>query len=362
MLNQTPLVLQMLGAKNLPVNTTYGTLKKVLVDKHKLPADTVKQVPAAMADPVMVFKSATQAGDLVMMQGLKDQHGATVIVPVALEQKGKTGYVANIVTSMYGQKNTETLRPNNQWFANQISNGNLLYQNKKKSREWSQSSGLQLPRVGALQHGKKTIHTEADLVKLREANPTLYAGSPSNPRGSITLDTPSGRPLVSLFEKADSSTFLHESGHLYLEMLRSLATFENAPPEIRSLWEQAKTALGVQGEVLTTEHHEQWSASMEAYFMRGEAPSLELRGVFDHFEAWLKAIYNTFRSLGKTPSEDLYPVFDRLFASDEQLAEVEAWHEAQKPFAAAMEKMEAGEREAYLKKREKANESARIKA
>jgi len=38
---------------------------------------------------------------------------------------------------------------------------------------------------------------------------------------------------------------MHESGHLYLEMLRSLASSENAPEEIRSLWGQAKIALGV---------------------------------------------------------------------------------------------------------------------
>ena len=61
--------------------------------------------------------------------------------------------------------------------------------------------------------------------------------------------------------------------------------------------------MGVQDDMLTTEHHEQWATSMEAYFMRGEAPSMELRGVFDHFKAWLKAIYNAFRSLGWQPNE-----------------------------------------------------------
>ena len=174
MLNQTPLVLQMLGAKNLPVVTSYGTLRKILVEKHQLPVDAVKQVPAAMADPVMVFKSATQGGDLVMMLGLKDQHGATIIVPISLEDRGPGGYAVNNVKSVYGQKSTETLRPNNHWFANQIHNGNLLYINNKKSREWQRSSGLQLPGVGALSRGKNKIYHYDDLVKLRETNPTMY--------------------------------------------------------------------------------------------------------------------------------------------------------------------------------------------
>jgi len=68
----------------------------------------------------------------------------------------------------------------------------------------------------------------------------------SGNRGAIHFSTPSGRPLIELYQTADASTFLHESGHLYLEMLRSLAMDERATPEIRALWEQAKTALGVQ--------------------------------------------------------------------------------------------------------------------
>jgi hypothetical protein len=92
--------------------------------------------------------------------------------------------------------------------------------------------------------------------------------------------------------------------------------------------------------------------------MRGEAPSQEMRSVFDHFLAWLKAIYNAFPSLGKNPQPELYAVFDRLFDTDAQIAEVHAWHEAQKPFAAALQQMQEAERAAYLKKREKAQESA----
>ena len=214
MLNQTPLVLQMLGAKNLPVNTTYGTLKKVLVDKHKLPAETVKQVPAAMADPVMVFQSATQAGDLVMMLELKDQHGATVVVPVALEQTTPEGYTVNLATSVYAKGSLETGRPNNQWFAKQIQDGNLLYQNKEKSRAWAAMVGLQLPPTHRSGSARNTVHTEADLVKLREANPTMYQ---RGARGAVELSPE--RAAIRLFEKADLSTIPHESAHIFLDTL-----------------------------------------------------------------------------------------------------------------------------------------------
>jgi hypothetical protein len=174
MLNQTPLALQMLGAKNLPVRTTYGALKKVLVDKHKLPQETLKQVPAAMADPVMVFKSATQGGDMVMMLELKNQHGATVIVPIALEQSTPEGYTVNLATSVYGRQYGGTTEPNNQWFLDQILDGNLLYQNKKKSRTWAAMVGLSLPPTHRSSSVKNNIYTDADLVKLRKTNPTMY--------------------------------------------------------------------------------------------------------------------------------------------------------------------------------------------
>ena len=82
MLRNTPLVLSLLGAdKDLTVSTNYRTLNKVLREKHKLPVDVMKQVPKAMTDPIMIFKSATVANDYVMMLDLKDNKGATVVVP-----------------------------------------------------------------------------------------------------------------------------------------------------------------------------------------------------------------------------------------------------------------------------------------
>ena len=175
MLRQTPLVLQMIGAKNRRLMVNYGKLKEILVTKHQLPVETLKQVPAAMTDPIMIFKSDSQGGDWVMMLDLKDQHGATVIVPVLLEGIGESGYAVNIVKSVYGQKNTETLRPNNHWFANQIAKGNLIYRNNKKSREWAGSVGLQLPPGGTPSNATRNkIYNYKDFVKFREGHPGLY--------------------------------------------------------------------------------------------------------------------------------------------------------------------------------------------
>jgi hypothetical protein len=103
---------------------------------------------------------------------------------VALESKGKGGYIVNVATSIYGRQKSKKGKPNNQWFINQINQGNLRYINNKKSRAWAGSAGLSLPAGGTPASATvNTIYTEADLVKLREANPTLYQrvfnGSPS---------------------------------------------------------------------------------------------------------------------------------------------------------------------------------------
>ncbi len=330
MLNQTPLVLQMLGAENLPVTATYGLLQKVLVDKHRLPAETIKQVPAAMADPIMVFKSATKTGDLVMMLGLKDQDGATVVVPISLESQGKTGYAVNAVKSIYSKKNEDTLRPNNYWFANQIADGNLLYHNNKKSREWQQSSGLQLPGVGALTHGKNRIYHEADLVKLREANPTLYQSAENRPRGWTDFFSDGGARIV-FTEAADASTAMHEFQHVFInEALRVLALPPDkiADAEARDrLAADLKTLedyAGVTDGLWTREAHERVAEAFEVYMMEGRAPVQGLKGLFSQMKQWLLKIYEGLKQLQTPMTDDVRRVFDRQLASEEELL-VEGW-------------------------------------
>ncbi len=175
MLRQTPLVLQMIGAKNLRMVVNFGKMEEILGEKHNLPRETLKQVPAAMTDPIAIFDSASQGGDWVMMLDLKDQHGATVIVPIYLESRSG-GYMVNVIKSIYGQKNRETNKPRNKWFGDQIADGNLLYKNKKKSREWMGSTGLQWPAGGTPSNTtrKHKVYNYDDLVKWRGDNPTMY--------------------------------------------------------------------------------------------------------------------------------------------------------------------------------------------
>nr|WP_321445767.1 hypothetical protein [uncultured Cohaesibacter sp.] len=51
----------------------------------------------------------------------------------------------------------------------------------------------------------------------------------------------SGETIINLFEKANLSTFLHETGHYFLAVTEALASSQKATPEIHSMLEAVQT-------------------------------------------------------------------------------------------------------------------------
>jgi hypothetical protein len=182
------------------------------------------------------------------------------------------------------------------------------------------------------------------------------------PKASFTFKTKSGRPLIELFEKADQSSFIHETGHLYLEMIRDMALQQDAPAAIAALWSQAKDALKIDDGQIPVAAHEQWARNLEAYFAKGEAPALGLRGLFTKYSEWLRAVYreieNIFAGSGTEFNPALTPIFDRLFATERDMMEVEAFYAAQRPFFDAADGVAAADQERLDKLRNKAIEDS----
>ena len=93
-------------------------------------------------------------------------------------------------------------------------------------------------------------------------------GTPQGARGSITFGD--GRTLIRLFEKADLSTVLHESGHLYLEVMQRMAAREGATAGIQADLATVRDWLGAKdGQTLSVDQHEQFARGFEAYLMEG---------------------------------------------------------------------------------------------
>lgn len=148
---------------------------------------------------------------------------------------------------------------------------------------------------------------------------TLSQDGPE-PRGRITF--PQSRRFfnIELLEKANLSTYLHESGHLYLEIMTDLAQREDAPQQVRDDYQALLDWFGVEdADSIGTEQHEQFARGFEAYVMEGKAPSSELRATFARFRAWLTAIYRTIRNLNVNLTDQVREVMDRLVATDEEI-------------------------------------------
>lgn len=139
-------------------------------------------------------------------------------------------------------------------------------------------------------------------------------------RGRIRFTTASRLFEIQLLENANLSTFLHESGHFYLEVLGDLAGRADAPQQIKDDYQQILTWFGVDSrEGIKTEHHEKFARGFEAYLMEGKAPTIELQSMFARFQAWLTQIYRAITALDVTLTDDVRGVFDRLVATDEEI-------------------------------------------
>jgi hypothetical protein len=151
------------------------------------------------------------------------------------------------------------------------------------------------------------------------------------PRGTFS---PS-QLLLTLNEGADLSTFLHESGHFFLEVMADLASQPNAPQQIQDDMATALKWFGVPDLATWNSYtldqkrpyHERWAESFEQYLFEGKAPSVELQPLFRRFREFMVNVYKSLTKFmqGRNlkVSDDVRQVFGRMLAVDEQIAQTE---------------------------------------
>jgi len=167
--------------------------------------------------------------------------------------------------------------------------------------------------------------------KMRDA--VLGSGLPlfQDPKDPLGSFNPTER-VINLFEKADQSTLLHESGHAFVDILGRLVARGDAPARIVDNynamlnWVGAESAndlnLNINGDA-AREKQELLAQAFEAYLMEGQAPSAELQGAFQMFRQWLINIYRRVRRLEVEVDPTISAVFDRMLATDNEIAEME---------------------------------------
>jgi GGDEF domain-containing protein len=165
---------------------------------------------------------------------------------------------------------------------------------------------------------------------------------------------------VALNKNADLSTFLHESGHVFLEMFSDLAERPDAPERIRNDFAQTLKWLGVESrDDLKREHHEKWARAFEAYLMEGKEPSAKLAGAFERFKLWLTQVYRSISSLNVELNDEIRGVFDRLLATDDEINQAKQRMGLDAPLLTAADFKTPQEFQRYLQDAEKATSTAR---
>ncbi len=139
-------------------------------------------------------------------------------------------------------------------------------------------------------------------------------------RGQAALNE--GRAIITLFDRADASTFMHETGHEWLERMIADGADARMPEGMRADAGAVRKWLGMEADqvVPTTRQHERFARAFEQYLREGHAPSRALDGVFAQFRDWLTRIYETIKRLGKPINDDIRQVFDRLLTETPERA------------------------------------------
>lgn len=155
-LGETPAVYRALGAPDLPLAIHPNDIHKAFT-KHGLTAKVLKQVPAALQDPLMVFASKTEPGSLVALTELHSEDGKPIVAAIHLDKR--SGFVqVNELASIHGK---DSMRSIQHW----LDSGLLRYLNKEKSPGWLRSHSLYLRQENTNQGSTVKILSEKDIGK-----------------------------------------------------------------------------------------------------------------------------------------------------------------------------------------------------
>lgn len=166
-----------------------------------------------------------------------------------------------------------------------------------------------------------------------------------------TAATANGQYIVSLFEKADESTFMHEMAHVYLLELEKLAaldeqcradmdtimewaTYKDGDEKLYKGSPFAKEFQTLAGNIRAAEDardvetvaklkrqwaHERFARGFEMYLEHGTAPSKALQSAFRKFKQFLRTLYIAFTGDGVRANAKVERVMARMLASEDEI-------------------------------------------
>lgn len=205
----------------------------------------------------------------------------------------------------------------------------VLGQDPSAVAEFNPGSGTELPIP-------QTVSVGNLLSEVNELNRYFQNDVSENARGAFNPAT----NTITLLKSADLSTFLHESGHFFLEtqfdiaarIAQEVEAFGIDPnnPGQKQIVEDTNSILKWFGIADLNEwnsldfeekrsYHERFARGFEAYLFEGKAPSIEVQGVFQRFRAWMLNVYKDMKNLNVELNDEVRGVFDRMLATNEQI-------------------------------------------
>lgn len=413
-LMKIPLVLQLLHVPYDDIKVYGSFFQHSLRASHPgMTTNLLRQLPASIADPVMVLRG-NKPDSYVFVLELKTDKGASVVAPVEINKLDeRRGIVINVLNSAFAKEKANG-EPSYGWLKNAIESKNILYLNKRKSiatagAYWNQSpADAQLSNALSkfiISNSSDGVKTEEDLEKLKKANPGLYqmegqklSAQPvtnqtrsRESHGSIAQMS-NGQRIISLFESADESTFLHEMGHMFLLDLEDLAQIDEVSdkelhivqewaswhPDDYKLYENSPFAKEFRDRelaIVAAEQHgdteqaeklkriwqqERFARAFEMYLHDGHAPAKGLKAVFRKFRSFLLHIYKAVIGDDVKPSLPVRRIMDRMIASEEEIEEMALDDRYRDVTKAGGEKlMNESEEETYKRWKKEAEDEAK---
>lgn len=206
-----------------------------------------------------------------------------------------------------------------------------------------------------------------------------------------------GDTIIRLFERANLSTLVHESGHYFLTIMEDLAArgetqaaadmsavrawwgenaaavakdatragngVEVSADDVTAWLESRTTGDAAKDRAIVVGGQEQFARGFEAYLMEGRAPNADLRSAFEKFRAWLVSIYRRLGALDVNLSDDIRRVFDRMIATDEEITKAQSNVGGSTPVFATADQLglTEGEYANLMKLRQQSEDSAKAR-
>lgn len=145
-LGKTPSVLKNMGIAGKNIMMDAGKMIKIMHKHPEMTEDAIKQIPSVLKNPMIVMDSVTNPGRPVLLGDVLLKGNKPMLVALELHptRKGKARENEIVIASAYAKDHAQNL----------INNSEIQYINedKNKTRDWLERTGLQLP-VGLSQTG-----------------------------------------------------------------------------------------------------------------------------------------------------------------------------------------------------------------